>query len=548
LQYDGAVSVKWFGAVGDGVSDDWEAFQNALNTKKNLDIPKPSNHYKLTKELLLITTNQQIIGAGSGSGLGNDTVKDYVSKTDLRWYGTGVKYLHTRRQPRLSALDPTDDLMSTCINVQAEGVVLKDFSITLDEADYSDNNDYGADWDVGLFNGCRGQMITSNVHVVGYHRIANYYQDVTRAYLLSELQNPEGIVFPRGTVYSGCDGITHYKPYWCGGRWAEVRLGAIRDVSATYWNEETEALVSDGRGGSGASDYVVHDGNIRGGEHHSDTRWTDPDSTVPLYAGNEGFSSGAQYIDAYAGIASGRISKQTYYNCRILSEEPFITRLDRVGLIRFNDCHWEWKDREVYATDGVTEIDPTDMENYGYGTVSVTTNTGSVSIENPSTNNPSEEHFWLIDSLVDANRSSKKVNDCDSGLSRSNIGVTTESKGYIRSGVYTPILNGVTNVESSSENEFQWLQVGNVVTVSGSIGLKSAALGDMQIDISLPVSDSNFSANYQASGMISPLTSSEHVNGAIFAISSSQNVRARVYMPTTSTRVMMLHFQNQLTE
>lgn len=39
-QYDGAVNVKWFGAKGDGVTDDTLAIQNAINITKEVYIPK----------------------------------------------------------------------------------------------------------------------------------------------------------------------------------------------------------------------------------------------------------------------------------------------------------------------------------------------------------------------------------------------------------------------------------------------------------------------------------------------------------------------------
>lgn len=49
--YDGHVVVKWFGAVGDGVSDDTAAIQAALNTGKNVDFPL--GKYRTTSSLTL---------------------------------------------------------------------------------------------------------------------------------------------------------------------------------------------------------------------------------------------------------------------------------------------------------------------------------------------------------------------------------------------------------------------------------------------------------------------------------------------------------------
>ena len=419
---EGTANVMDYGAVGDGEynllsdtyatlvsawkdypaaislsdSKDWAAFQSAINTGKDVIVPKPYPSYMLNRELLFITESQSMTGAGAGTGKGKNFVEYYLPKTALTWFGTGIKYLHTRRNPKPTEATANDDSISTNINIEAEGVTLKGFDVLL-ETNFNSNSSYGADWDVGIFNGCRARFTTEDVHIVAYHRMANMYTDVTRAYLLPELSNPEGIKFPVGTSFSGCDNITHNRPVWVGGRWAEVILGAILGDTGFYWNEETEALVSDNRGGSGCSNYEVNTGEITGGEHHSNRRWADPDSTsVPISAMDEGFSSGAQWLDARAGISSDRMSKQTYNTTRIVSEQVFITRLDRTSNVKFIACHWEWENREILATDGVTEVDPSDMDLYGYGTISVTPNTGSVVVDYPSTNIPSEEHFWSI--------------------------------------------------------------------------------------------------------------------------------------------------------
>jgi len=40
LQYEGVVNVKWFGAVGDGVTDNYNSFSNIPSSIKNIELPK----------------------------------------------------------------------------------------------------------------------------------------------------------------------------------------------------------------------------------------------------------------------------------------------------------------------------------------------------------------------------------------------------------------------------------------------------------------------------------------------------------------------------
>lgn len=62
LQYDSAVNVKWLGAVGDGVTDDTVAIQNAINSSSAVFFPLGS--YKVTSQLVG-KTKLQLIGAYS---------------------------------------------------------------------------------------------------------------------------------------------------------------------------------------------------------------------------------------------------------------------------------------------------------------------------------------------------------------------------------------------------------------------------------------------------------------------------------------------------
>jgi hypothetical protein len=85
--------------------------------------------------------------------------------------------------------------------------------------------------------------------------------------------------------------------------------------------------------------------------------------------------------------------------------------------------------------------------------------------------------------------------------------LTTEVSGVLPiangggvSGTYTPTLTGVANVAASSAAIAQWLRVGSVVTVSGTVTVDPTAAGLTQLGISLPVA-SAFTLAAQCAGV-----------------------------------------------
>lgn len=67
--------------------------------------------------------------------------------------------------------------------------------------------------------------------------------------------------------------------------------------------------------------------------------------------------------------------------------------------------------------------------------------------------------------------------------------LVTEDRSF--SGTYTPTLSNILNASSSSAFSCHYMRVDNTVTVAGRINITSAAAGDTQVGISLPV-PSNF--------------------------------------------------------
>lgn len=76
----------------------------------------------------------------------------------------------------------------------------------------------------------------------------------------------------------------------------------------------------------------------------------------------------------------------------------------------------------------------------------------------------------------------------------------------IKSDTYTPTCTAVTNVDSCSGNASQYIRVGDVVTVSGSVSVDPTASGvATNIRISLPI-PSNLTASSNVAGTAAPIT------------------------------------------
>jgi hypothetical protein len=98
------------------------------------------------------------------------------------------------------------------------------------------------------------------------------------------------------------------------------------------------------------------------------------------------------------------------------------------------------------------------------------------------------------------------------------------------SGTYTPTLTGVTNIQGLTAFVCQYVQLGNVVTVSGQINIDPTSTGDTVFGISLPIA-SNFASRTECGGIV---TTAEGLNvaGPVCAFSvyaDATNDRAAVY-------------------
>lgn len=372
---DLGVNVKQppFNAHVDGETDDTEILRQAISyaEEKGLGIYIPGVSV-ITGELE-IKKSIRVVGCGTGSGYGGNALTRYKQTSGFLVKGNGDKRVRTRVNFRENANDPQDAPLSVSLNIQAENVVLNDFTIFLDfdKADNSPTN-YGADWDVGIFVGCRVHNIFNNVHVLGYWREAAILLDVTRASNLPEFNDLNGNPYDKGSVTNGADGFTLEKVYVKGGKWGLKIQGAKpkpgeNGYISNYYDELLGYSVVDERGRFGASDLTTIACSFYGTDHHS--KYRRDDFTGDYLTDNGG---GAMSIDGMAGNSSSAIQGMRFISTRFSTWEPFRIKLDRVNRPIFIGCHSEW------GSGGLTSLGVNIGDEEYYGPISTTENTNNV--------------------------------------------------------------------------------------------------------------------------------------------------------------------------
>lgn len=426
---DGWYHVRQFGAVGDGDrktgtgTDDTEALRACFDTwSKCIFIDKGT--YLVTDTISNRVENRIVMGMGNGECTGTEDARKYfTSASSILAVGTGTKRQITRREYRPDANSAPEPGRSAVIENWGGAARFENFSIEL-FCDYTDDSptNYGADWDIGFFNGCRGGVELQHITVLGYFRMAGIYWDVTHSFVIPNLLDiyGESVPIPLANIIgggrysvrgSGADQCGMYNCRVRGARIPWVLLGPKGDeIGAPFYDWVTDMTYLDNRGVSGASDFRSRDGVYIAENHHSGWRSTDPLGWgSPLTRENmeqePDFAPAAFYIDVRTGNEgepdeegpNGGVHSVLLDDRRYVSFGPFMGRLDKCRKIILGDSVHIESGAGLYVVRDTagTAIDVSDRINCSYFMLATTPNTGWVSWDNMMSDGI--DQLWIYD-------------------------------------------------------------------------------------------------------------------------------------------------------
>lgn len=398
-----SVNPVMYGAKGDyyeNGTDDYEALQDAIDS--GLKVLIPHGDFGTSHPLIVRQAGQIIEGFGGGYGYGTraEALPNYQANSRIVAFGAAEKRVMTRRLYRASVADPNDAPMSAVIDVEAEGVQVNDLTIWLD-CDYSDTSptNFGAEWDIGLFVGCRPGFQSRNVQVLGYFRKGGMIFDVTRAAASgSDIATPQlldydGNPLPTGSLqFGGGDGTQLVNPYVRGSLGPACGvIGSVNGGGGTYYDAVSDANYPDLRGASGFSDFNVYGGRFYSTFHHSGRRVSDP-TTSPLswddIDNDDIYSPSALTIDGWAATSGstthsqGAIRGMCFFGTRFASSEKYRVRLGLCDEIFGIGRTWIESGPGPYQNTAGATINVNDYANQTYGHIcGHSTKTGYVELD-----------------------------------------------------------------------------------------------------------------------------------------------------------------------
>lgn len=116
----------------------------------------------------------------------------------------------------------------------------------------------------------------------------------------------------------------------------------------------------------------------------------------------------------------------------------------------------------------------------------------------------------------------------------------------VESGTYTPTVGTLVNCSNVNPSPFQYLRVGNVVTVSGIITADATAVGTVNIDINVPI-NSDLNNSYECAGAICADAGPTKAAGFIYANVGVNEVQIEFISTGALTYTIVIHFTYQIT-
>lgn len=325
----GNINAKSFGAIGDGVTDDTKAIQNAINASKGNTLIIPNGVYKIT-ETLHIPRNTKIKGQFNSSWFpfGQrrkelvENVLDMNNGTILKFVGKGSQKYNTNRE---------DFRRFSCavkLEQNADGVNISNLKILCDFSIWNDNNqmttpktDNAAQYDIGLWINNADHIKLDNISVVGYWKKAGVLIDAS------------GRLAKTGE-YGGCEYISLSR-CTIQGKIGLALVGGDEGNPPDEKGYEEQSGDSLTEGQFGLSHFFASDCFFSGTDHHSNGFVNGWESRIID-------DSTAIFIDGYIGTGIPyRINNPRFVNCSIQTRESASIVLNRVSRPTFVNCRAE---------------------------------------------------------------------------------------------------------------------------------------------------------------------------------------------------------------
>jgi hypothetical protein len=309
------LSVKDFGAVGDGATDDTAALQYALNIAAGKSLYFPQGIY-LISDTIYVPPATTIYGEGPGDNWGltsseqGSRIKTSGAGTARIWTDVGL--------PSTPAGTLVDAPIAVAVVLNGSAITVKD--IALEGGSDSGGSDA---WGAGFFMPSVKRITLENVETEGKFSISGCYIDCTWSNLNTALldlhTNTYGVTV---NADSGSNEILFQDCYLRGGNWGIYLKGTDRtDTSPDIW------------AWAGASDIVGVSSRIG-----NDALGTDP---------NRPENSGCYYRDL-----QNNFQNRFWYGCSFRSGTAYSIFLDRGRRENFIGCYGEARPDTV-ETQGV---------------------------------------------------------------------------------------------------------------------------------------------------------------------------------------------------